>query len=369
METIVIGLGAVGSAALYHLTQMGVRARGLDRFAPPHTMGSTHGGSRIIRKAYAEGSQYLPLLRRAYTLWQDLQQQWDEDLYDLCGGLNIGRSGSEFVESARRSAEIMGSPCEYMSAGEARSAWPAFHIPDDCAVLFDAEAGYIRPERCVAAHLALASRAGAAIEPGEEVVAWSPDGSGFSVRTQRRSYLADRVIICSGAWVADLVPELRPVLKIERVTNTWFSPRAGAQQLGPDRCPVFMYEYEGRNLLYGLPDLGRGVKAGLHYAGRLHDHVSGVDRRVRADDEAATRAKLEGLLPQAAGEAAHSAVCLYTNTPDKHYFIGALRPGVAAASACSGHGFKVSSAVGEALARLSAGERPAVSVDAFQWRW
>ena len=348
---------------------MGVRARGLDRFAPPHAMGSTHGGSRIIRKAYAEGSRYLPLLRRAYTLWDRLQQEWDEDLYDLCGGLNIGRSGSEFVASARRSAELMGSDHEYMSAAEARRAWPAFHIPDDCAVLFDAEAGYIRPERCVAAHLALASRAGAAIEPGEEAVAWDADGSGYRVRTRRQSYLADRVIICSGAWIADLVPELRPHLRIERVTNTWFSPRAGAQQFGPDRCPVFMYEYGGRNLLYGMPDLGRGVKAGLHYAGRLHDDVAGVDRRVHDDDKAATRASLERLLPDAAGEAVHAAVCLYTNTPDKHYFIGVLRPGVAVASACSGHGFKVSSAVGEALARLSAGEPPAVSVDAFQWRW
>lgn len=211
MQTIVIGLGAVGSAALYHLTEMGVRALGIDRFAPPHTMGSTHGGSRIIRKAYAEGRQYLPLLERAYTLWQQLQEQWDESLYELCGGLNIGRPGSDFVESARRSAEVMGSAHEYMSAEDARRAWPAFHIPEDCAVLFDAEAGYIRPERCVAAHLSLAARAGATIVRDEEVVSWGPDGSGFAVHTRNQSVLADHVIICSGAWIADLVSELRQI--------------------------------------------------------------------------------------------------------------------------------------------------------------
>ena len=332
-------------------------------------MGSTHGESRIIRKAYAEGIQYLPLLARAYTLWHRLQREWDESLYELCGGLNIGWSGSTFVESARRSAEIMGSSHEHMSAGEARRAWPAFHIPDDCTVLFDAEAGYIRPERCVAAHLALASRAGASIEPDEEVLAWEPDGSGYKVRTRRRSFSADNIIICSGAWVADLVPRLQPLLTIERVTNTWFSPRAEAQRFNPKRCPVFMYAYDDRNLLYGMPNLGSGVKAGLHYAGKLHEHAAGVDRSVHANDMAATRAKLASLLPDAAGEVTHAAVCLYTNTPDKHYFIGTLRPGVAVASACSGHGFKVSSAVGEALARLTVGKRPAVSIDAFQWRW
>lgn len=369
METIVIGLGAVGSAALYHLTEMGVRAQGIDRFAPPHTMGSTHGGSRIIRKAYAEGRRYLPLLNRAYTLWQQLQEQWDESLYELCGGLNIGRPGNGLVERARRSAEVMGSAHDLMSAEDARRAWPAFHFPEDCAVLFDAEAGYIRPERCVAAHLSLAERAGATIARNEEVVSWGPDGSGFAVRTRKQGYLADRVIICCGAWMADLVAELRPVLSIERVTNTWFKPRAMERQFGPEHCPVFMYEYAGDGLLYGMPDLGRGVKAGLHYAGKLHEQVSSVDRSVHPEDTAATASQLERLLPDAAGEVHHAAVCLYTNTPDKHYYIGTPMEGVAMASACSGHGFKVSSAVGEALAQLSAAEPPKVSVDAFQWRW
>ena len=348
---------------------MGIKARGIDRLAPPHTLGSTHGGSRIIRKAYAEGSQYLPLLRRAYELWHALDEEWSEELVNLCGGLNIGHSESEFIRAAQHSAELMGSAHERMTAQCVRRTWPAFRVPDEFVALFDAEAGFLRPERCVAAHLALAERAGAAVDLGEAVVSWAPDGSGFRVVTSRRTHLADRLVLCAGAWIADLVPKLGPLLQIERVTNTWFQPRARIRDFEPDSCPVFMYEFEEGGLLYGVPNLGRGVKAGLHYSGKLIRHPRDIDRNISAADKAATSEALSRLLPDAVGVGTHAAVCLYTNTPDKHYFIDAPHPQVAVASACSGHGFKASSAVGETLAQLAAGLPPTVNIDAFRWRW
>lgn len=369
-DIIVVGLGAVGSATLHTLARRGVRVLGIDRYSPPHVFGSTHGGSRIIRKAYFEGERYLPLLERAYTLWADLEAESGQSLTIWSGCLNVGPRDGATIEGARRSAEELGLRHEMLSRAQAKRRFPAFTLPVGSAAFFEHWAGLIRPERCVAAQLELAQKCGAQVRFKEPVLDWEPEGSRVTVTTGNATYRADRLVLCAGAWMNDLTPNVKLPLQIERVTNAWFVPKARANLFVPERCPVFIQELSSGVHLYGLPDLGRGVKAGLHYAGHIVSHPLEVSRAVTDEDTAAVREGLEQLLPDAAGEISHAAVCLYTNTPDKHWLIDTLMvdPLVVFASACSGHGFKASVAVGEGLADLVMEKTSTVDVTSFRQR-
>ncbi len=370
-DTIVVGLGALGSAAVYHLARHGQRVLGLDRFAPPHTLGSTHGGSRIIRKAYFEGQQYLSLLERAYPLWRDLEAVSGQSLLNLCGCLNIGLPQSQIVAASRGSAQAQGLPYEVLSREDVRQRFPAFHLPEGHVAVWDPEAGLIPPERCVEAHLEQARRHGATLRFDEPALRWHADGGGVAVTTAQATYRADRLILASGGWITDLMAELRQPLRVERVTNAWFRPKANAAHFHPSRCPVYIWEYDADLFFYGFPDLGRGAKAGIHYSGVVVDHPDEVARTVSEADKQAVRARLRQLLPDADGPLADATVCFYTNTPDKHYLIDhhPEHPQVVFASACSGHGFKASNAIGEALADLVMERDLQVDIEPFRWRW
>lgn len=370
-DCIVVGLGAVGSAALCHVARQGARVLGIDRYAPPHTRGSTHGGSRIIRKAYFEGSFYLPLLERAYTLWRMLEEETGQHLLNLCGCLNIGAPGSTIIEGARRSAESFGVPHEVLTPAATRRRFPAYRMPEGQVAVFEPDAGFIYPERCVEAHVHLARRRGAEVLVNEAVIGWKADGSGVLVKTRHGAYHAGTLILCAGAWMRELLGIFRLPLWVERVVNSWFHPTASTADFAPRHCPVFIWETDTDTHLYGLPDFGDGVKAGLHHAGTLVEHPDQVSRSVGPEDIDRIRTPLGELLPDAVGTLGRSAVCLYANTPDYHYLIDHL-PGeenIVCASACSGHGFKASVAVGEVLADLALGQSLKASIDAFRWRW
>ncbi len=370
-DTIVVGLGADGSAAAYHLARRGQRVLGLDRYAPPHTLGATHGGSRIIRKAYFEGQQYLSLLERAYVLWRDLEAASGCVLLNLCGCLNIGLPESQIVKESQQSAEAIGVPYARLPAAAVQRRFPAFHLEDGHVAVFDTEAGLISPENGVRAHLEQARRYGARLHFDEPALRWQPDGDDVAVTTAQATYRAGRLILTAGGWINDLLADLRLPLQIERVTNAWFRPKANAAHFHPSRCPVYIWEYDPDLYFYGFPDLGDGVKAGIHYEGALVDHPDAVERAVSETDHEAARVVLRRLLPDADGPFANTAVCFYTNTPDKHYLIDHHpdHPQVALASACSGHGFKASNAIGEALADLVTEQDLKVDIDAFRWRW
>ena len=363
-DVIVVGLGAVGSAAAYHLARQGWHVLGLDRFAPPHGQGSSHGGSRIIRRAYFEGTQYLPLIERAYTLWRDLEAATGETLLHVTGGLNIGPPESDVVAGARRAAEAHGLEHEVLSAGAVRHRFPAFRLPQAYAAVWEAGVGVLDPERCIAAHLAEARRYGATLCMEEPALGWQIKGEGVAVTTPRATYLAARLVLAAGGWLHELMPALR--LTIERQVTGWFVPRARREEFQSGRFPIFIAS-DGREVVYGLPDLGRGVKVGLHHAGALVDHPAALDREVHPADVAAIRAALRWLLPGADAPAARASVCFYTNTSDRNYRIGHHpdHRAVVFASACSGHGFKASNAVGEALADLAMNNDPAVDLAPF----
>lgn len=339
-----VGLGATTSAAAFHLARRGLRVRAFDRLAPPHAQGSSHGESRIVRQAYFEGAHYLPLLERAYAAWRLLEEEAGVPLLHLCGGLMVGPAEGAFLKGVAQTAARGGLALEALGADDVARRFPGFRLPAGYAALFEPGAGWISPEAAVAAHLEAARRHGAHLHPGEPVLRWHAGAAGVQVTTPRGTYAGARLVLAAGAWLRGLVPQLP--LVVERQVQMWFAaPPAAA------RWPIYIAGL-GAAMVYGFPDLGAGMKAGLHHGGALVAHPEAVDRSVRAADEAALRAALARLLPGAAGPRRRAAVCLYTNAPDRDYVFGPhpAHAQVLLAAACSGHGFKASSALGEAAA-------------------
>ncbi len=362
-----IGLGAAGSAALFHVARSGASVLGIDRFVSPHAYGSTHSESRIIRKAYSEGIQYLPLLNRAYTLWSELENASAIKLVHLGGCLTIGRKDGQMVQSAWESAVAGNIRHQILSSDEVRQHYPGYHLQPGQVALMDFEAGYIQPERCVRTHLRHAAMHGAQCRFGTPVQSCSVRQNHVIVKTDLDTFAASRVILTAGAWMQDFAPV---PLMIERVTNSWF--QTNGSNFGPELCPPFIMEEDSGLKSYGCPDLGSGIKIGLHHAGQLAAHPGEIDRTIAAEDKIQAHRILKTILPEAAGICRKTTICMYSNTPDQHYLIDRMYghdKHIIIGSACSGHGFKASSAIGESLAALALDQSPSVDLSPFKWRW
>jgi sarcosine oxidase len=367
VDVLVVGLGAMGSATLHELARRGVRALGIDRFAPPHTQGSTHGRTRIIREAYFENPLYVPLVRRAYDLWDELERESGRTLFHRTGGLMIGPADGALVGGARRSAVEHDVQHEMLTADEVRRRWPAYDPPDDHATLFELRAGLLLPELCVETYLELARRNGAIIRTGERVVSWHTDGTGFAVTTNATTYRAERIALTAGAWLGELVPDLPLPLAIERQMFHWFEPSTHPELHAAARCPLALWEFEPGRMVATFPDLGDGVKVGVHHEGESTDPAT-VRRTTSAEEDAEISALLSRLMPEAAGRQLEARVCLYTNTPDHDFLIDAhpAHPAVVLVSPCSGHGFKFASAIGEVVADLATHGQTAFDLAPFR---
>ena len=367
LDAVVVGLGAMGSAVLAELAARGRRVIGLDRFAPPHELGSSHGKSRIIREAYFEDPRYVPLVQRAYERWADLERESGATLVLRTGGLMIGPQQGTLVRGALLSAETHALPHERLNAADARAAYPALRVPDDVMAVREPRAGVLFPEACIAAQLTRARRHGAQIRCDEPALAWATDGAGVDVRTARGRYRAGSLVLTAGAWLARLVPELDLPLAVTRQALYWFEPAANPERFAPERFPIFIWEDEPGRFLYGFPDLGDGVKIARHMEGEPTD-PDRVRREVSAAETEALRATMARCVPDAAGRLRQAAVCLYTNTPDQHFIVDRhpAHEQVVIASPCSGHGFKFASALGEVLADLAMGRAPAFDLGLFR---
>lgn len=350
-ESIVVGLGAMGSAAACHLAHRGGTVLGFDRYRPPHAVGSSHGDTRIIRETYFEHPIYVPMVQRAYELWSELEQRSGVVLYRRTGGLMIGAAESELVAGALRSAHEHGLAHELIGAREIRKRFPALQPADDMVGVLEPRAGVLFPELCVAAHLDLAQEAGADLRFDEPVLRWEPDGGGVRVFTQRGEYRASHLIATAGAWMSALFPDLALPFAIERQTLYWFEPPVAGDLFDPERCPIHLWQFDGRRFFYGFPDLGEGVKVGRHHHGRIGT-LDTVDRDVSAEEVDDIRGLVRRFVPRADGALRRSAVCLYTNTPDEHFWIDRhpAHANVLIVSPCSGHGFKFSGVIGEIVA-------------------
>jgi sarcosine oxidase len=350
-EAIIVGLGAMGSAAAYHLARRGCKVLAFDRFRPPHTQGSSHGDSRIIREAYFEHPVYVPMVQRAFELWAELEQRSRAELYLQTGGLMIGAAESELVTGALRSAREHGLAHELIDADAIRERFPALQPADDMVGVLEARAGILFPERCVAMHLELAREAGADLYFDEPVLSWAARGSGVRVVTRRGEYDARHLIATAGSWVSALFPDLALPFTIERQTLYWFEAQGAADLFDAKRCPIHLWQFDGRHFFYGFPDLGQGVKVARHHDGQATT-ADLVDCDVSANEVDDIRDLVRRFVPRADGRLRKSAVCLYTNTPDEHFWIDRhpAHPQVLIVSPCSGHGFKFASVIGEIVA-------------------
>jgi sarcosine oxidase len=366
-DVIVVGLGAMGSAAAYHLAARGKRVLGLDRWQPPHAFGSAHGETRMIREAYFEDPFYVPIVQRAYDLWAELEREAGEPLMRLTGGLMIGPPRDALVTGAARSAEAHGLPHERLSAAEVRRRYPGFEPEDHTVAIWEPRTGMLFPEACVAAHLAGAARRGATLRYGETVIAWRSDGDGVEVETASGRYRAGQVVLAAGAWMPSLIAGADVPLRVSRQTLHWFEPAAAPERFDPERCPAWIYEHAPGIFSYGFPRLNGAVKAAMHVPGETVDPDT-LARETAPAESAALIGALRQYVPDIAGRQVRSEVCMYTNTPDMHFAMGRhpLFDQALIVSACSGHGFKFSSALGESIADLVAGRDARFDLEPFR---
>lgn len=358
-DTIVLGLGAMGSAAIYHLARRGERVIGIDQFDGAHALGSSHGYSRAIRLCYYEHPDYVPLLKRAYELWDDLEKESGAKLLHFTGGLYMGHPASASVNGAIRAAREYDLPHEVLSHAAIAARYPQFRLPGDFQALYEPAAGYLLPERVIGTHLGLAQRHGAAIRAGERVESWHADASGVQVHTGREVIRGKRLIIAAGAWAEKLVGH--PSMKVTptRQVQGWVMPRR-PELFAMGRFPMWAIDVAGEALYYGFPiapeaDGGPpGLKLARHVRGPVVD-ADRIDRAITAAEEEEFRPVLRRFIPEADGPVVTTRLCMYENSPDSHFILDRHpeHGNVLLAAGFSGHGFKFASVVGERLAEAA----------------
>lgn len=363
-DVIVAGLGAMGSLTTYQLARRGHRVLGVERFTPPHAMGSSHGHSRIIREAYFEDPRYVPLVQQAYRLWADLEAASGSTLFRQTGGLMLGPPDGALVRGARLSAELHQLPHEILTAHTIAQRFPAFRPSADMIGVWEPRAGILSPETCIASALNVAKAHGADVHAGETLLGWNDIPGGVEVVTTAGRYRAASLVITVGAWTRELVQELALPLVVQRNVQFWFSPRRSPEHFAHGALPIFIGEYApDAPAWYGFPDMGDGLKIALHHHGALVDPDT-IARDVAEEEVAGVRAILERYMPDANGTLRDSAVCMYTIAPDEHFVLGRhpANDAVIVASPCSGHGFKFASVIGDMLADMATGRETAFDI-------
>ena len=332
-DVIVAGLGAMGSSTAAHLARRGKKVLGLERWIPGHTNGSSHGDSRIIREMYFEHPMYVPLLQRAYELWEGLGP-----VLNLSGGLMIGPEDGMLVTGTLRSAREHSLAYEILSAADIKKRYPDFEVRSDLIAVLDPRAGWLDPEKCNALHLKTAARYGADLHFEEPLISWEATDTGVIVNSK---YEAEHLVLCMGARTKD-VP-----LEIERQVVVWFDRHY--------TTPIWAYEFTPGYISYGFPELERGVKASIMHLGKIFSGADDVDRIVRDEEVEDVRRAVDPVLPDLSkARVRETGTCIFTNTRD-HDFVIDFHPEsdrVIISSACSGHGFKFASVVGEIQADL-----------------
>jgi sarcosine oxidase len=370
----------MGSAALYQLAKRGARVAGIDQFSPPHNLGSSHGDTRVTRLAIGEGAHYTPLVMRSHELWREIEDETGRDLLTITGGLIISsRSTSshmhvqDFFGTTVAAAESYAIAHEILDARAIRKRFPQFAVRDDEIGYYEFEAGFVRPEACIAAQLSLAERYGAAIRRNEKVLGFEENSSVVTVRTDKDTYIADRLIVSAGAWLPQLIarPYAQP-FKIRRQMLFWFAPKGPIAPYEIGRLPIYIWEIQGRpQAIYGFPAID-GANGGIKIATQQYEAETtpeAVDRTVSDAEKRAMYDYIAPYLPGFSDKCVKAVVCLYTVTPDAEFVIDTHpdMPRVIIASPCSGHGFKHSAAIGEALSELVTDGKSRLDLSPFKF--
>jgi sarcosine oxidase len=379
-DTIVVGLGAMGSAAVYQLAKRGNKVLGLDRFSPPHANGSSHGESRIIRQAIGEGEEYVPLVLRSYELWREIENKTGTDLLTITGGLTLESQNSEaalhgrrdFLDQAIRCAEKFNIRHEILETADIKKRYPQFAVTDERAY-FEYETGFLRLELCIEAQLHLARKHGAVVQTDELVLSIeSSGGSEVTVKTSRGVYHAEKAIITAGPWISRfLPPAYAHLFKVSRQVMYWFDITEDCRStFAAPGFPIFIWIFaEGGEFgFYGFPTLdGKTIKIATEQFTAITD-PDHVQRTVtREEEQSMYRDYVQGRLPGISDRCGAAASCLYTTTPDSNFAID-VHPDndrIIFASPCSGHGFKHSAAIGEALAEQVIDGKSKIDISSF----
>lgn len=354
LDVIVLGVGGMGSAACFELARRGQRVLGLEQFPLVHARGSSHGQTRIIRTAYAEHPSYVPLVRRAFEKWYELEQATGRHLLTDCACLNAGPPESEHVVGVRASVGEHHLAAEQLSGDEINRRFPAFALPGEYSGVLEQAAGFLMVEDCVRAQIEAAITLKADIRPEEPAREWRASGDNVEVTTEKGTYRAAKLIVTAGAWATRLLADIGVPLAVMRQTLLWFDVGGRAAEFRRDRFPIFIVDVPGQPF-YGLPSIDRfGIKVARHYGAPELSGPEGVNWNVGEDDVAAMRPLIDTYLPNL-GTLTKGQVCMYTVTPDRHFVIDLhpRYPQVSIACGFSGHGFKFAPTVGEVLADLA----------------
>lgn len=353
-DAIVLGLGAMGSAALHALASRGIKACGIDQHHVPNDRGSSHGAVRIIRKAYFEHPDYIPLLLRSYELWDALQSELDEPVLVRNGLVLAGAPDSETILGLNACYAEHDIPHESLSAAQSRERFPFFHVPDGQVVSYDPDGGYVKVEAAMTGYLRKAQALGAELRIHDRVQDWSADGDGIVVTTDKDILHAKKLIITIGPWAARALKEWKIPLEVLRKVQLWYdSPNI--ESCAAPECPCFAAE-TADGFFYGFPDIdGAGLKAGEHTGGQIVNDADEIERGFRPDEDRRVLQFLETYFPYLEPSMKHFEVCMYTNTPDGHFILDHLpsNKNVVFAAGLSGHGFKFAPVIGEILADLA----------------
>jgi sarcosine oxidase len=376
-DVAIVGLGAMGAAAAYQLAKRGARVIGFDRHHPPHPLGSSHGETRVTRLAIGEGDHLTPLVMRSHELWREIERETGASLLSEVGGLIVSsRSNAAvthvagFFQKTVAAAERFGIAHELLTAAQIRARWPQLNVRDDEFGYFEPSAGFVRPEECVRAQLALAQKNGAEIHVNETVLAFEPTNDGVRIVSNKGTYTAGKLIVAAGPWLPQLLgARYMRLFKIYRQAQFWFELHDIAP-FGPERFPIFIWELQNsKQGLYGFPAID-GARA-IKVASEQFESTTtpdAVDRDVSSDEIAAMRALIAPHLDGVGPHCVKATACLYTVTPDFGFVIDTHPDSrrVILASPCSGHGFKHSPAIGEALADLALGQPPRFDLAPFR---
>ncbi len=366
-DIAVVGLGAAGSAALYQAAKLGARTIGIDRFHPPHDLGSSHGETRITRQAIGEGREYVPLVLRSNQIWEEIEAATGCSLLTRNGALVLQspyivgdhHGSTSFLGDTIAAAQANNIAHEVLNTAEIGERFPQFRLDNDEAGYFEPGAGFLRPEACIETQLALAKKLGAEIRTGETVTNVRAEGSSVSVTTDRASHSVGYAILTAGPWISRLLPsDIAQHLLVYRQVMTWFALARNADLYTPQRFPVFIWITGNRpsDMFYGFPAIG-GAEHGIKTATERYDAAidpDQVERSVQGDEiQSLYENYIATRLPDVSPKCTRAATCLYTVAPGAVFVIDQADDAgrILFASACSGHGFKHSAAVGEALAR------------------
>lgn len=366
-DIIVLGLGAAGSSALYHLSKTGKSVCGIDQFAPPHSFGSSHGQSRITRQAYHENPLYVPFIMRAYALWDELEKESGRKLFLKTGGIMLGAAGSGVIKGSELSAKTHQIPYEYLENEEMSKRFPAFKTEMDTVGILENNAGILFPEECIKANLEVAARNDALIKLDEKVIAIDHTPEVIRIQTNKGEYETEKLIITAGAWTTELLPDLQLPLVVERQVLFWFYTGAsGVKDFGPDELPIYIWEYTPGKMFYGFPDLGDGIKVAHHHAGEpTSPHT--LTKQVSEDEiQAMTTIVRDYFNIEPVFN--YATTCMYTNTPDENFIIDhhPANKNIIVASPCSGHGFKFASVNGKILSDMAQDKKPELDISMFR---